>query len=75
MNTFSNEPTDTTVSNVYFNNFLISANLIELGSKIITNIAGNDISTKVDNQDIKKALKSLFAAKINQRLAHYKQGI
>lgn len=63
------------ISNVYFSNFIVSANLIELGSKIITNIAGNDISTRVDNQDIKHALKSLFAAKINQRLAHYKQGV
>ena len=60
--------------NVYRNNLIVTANIIELGSKIITNIAGNDISTRVDNQDIGKALKSLIAAKLNQRFAHYQKG-
>lgn len=60
--------------NVYRNNLIVTANIIELGSKIITNIAGNDISTRVDNQDISVALKSLIAAKLNQRFAHYQKG-
>lgn len=61
-------------SNLFLDNLIIAANVIELGNKVIADIAGNDISTRVDNSDLNKALRSLLAAKLNQRLIHYKKG-
>lgn len=56
--------------NLYMDNLLVISNYIELGSKVITKIAGNDISTKVDNDELSRAIRGLIAAQLGQKTAH-----
>ncbi len=56
---------------LFLDNAIILANIIELGASVINKMAGNDISTLIDNDPIEQSLKGLMAAKISQRMAHY----
>ena len=56
---------------LFSDNAIVLANIIELGASVILKIAGNDISTVIDNDPIEVSLKSVMGAKISQRMAHY----
>lgn len=56
---------------LFSDNAIVLANIIELGASVILKIAGNDISTLIDNDPIEESIKTLMGAKISQRMAHY----
>ena len=58
-------------TSLYLENLVIISNYIELGTRTISRIAGNDISTRVDNDTLSNSIRSLLASKLNQELLRY----
>lgn len=52
-------------------NLTVLANAVELAGNIVRDVAGNDISNRVDGEDVKTILANTITAKINAKLAPY----
>ena len=55
------------------NNLAISANAIELGSRIMEKVAGNAVADSIGGIELKKTLKATFATKLLARAAKYSE--
>lgn len=47
---------------------LTVANIVELSSRVLSGIVGNDLSSKVDDLDVYEESEALVEAKLRQRL-------
>ena len=56
------------------NNLAISANAIELGSRIMERVAGNAVADSIGGVELKKTIKQTLAAKLQARGAKYAGG-
>lgn len=48
---------------------LMLANSLELSKRVLSNIVGNDLSTRVDGQDVAENSEVLIATKLREKLA------
>lgn len=47
---------------------LILANIVELNKRVLCNLVGNELSTKVDGQDVMENSEALVTTKLRERL-------
>lgn len=58
----------------YMANLVVLCCAVDLGSRTITKIAGNDLSTRIENNDLSVSLRDILVAKIGQRLCLHREG-
>lgn len=47
---------------------LAIANLIELGTRVLKGVVGDDLSTKIDGDDVEENAEMLISTKLSERL-------